>query len=147
MENELGADMEQCPPSALALGLDHEDFLAALAPKPVIILAKEKDYFDARGNEAAYQRLKRLYRLLGAEDNIALLRRADLPRLLAGEPRGDVPVVQSLHGRSLADLPGAARDYVAFVEEQLGVEVSLIGTGAERARVLSARDVEAVDAS
>ena len=70
MENELGADMEQCPPRALALGLDHEDFLAALAPKPVIILAKEKDYFDARGNEAAYERLKRLYRLLGAEDRI-----------------------------------------------------------------------------
>src|SRR5688572_26409834 len=58
MENELGADMEQCPPRAIALGLDHEDFLAALAPKPIIILAKEKDYFDARGNEAAYQRLK-----------------------------------------------------------------------------------------
>ena len=71
MENELGADTEQCPPKALALGLDHEDFLAALAPKPIIILAKEKDYFDARGNEAAYHRLKRLYRLLGAEDNIA----------------------------------------------------------------------------
>ena len=70
MENELGADMEQIPPKALALGLDHEDFLAALAPKPVIILAKEKDYFDARGNEAAYHRLKRLYSLLGAEDNI-----------------------------------------------------------------------------
>jgi cephalosporin-C deacetylase-like acetyl esterase len=70
MENELGADMEQIPPRALALGLDHEDFLAALAPKPVIVLAKEKDYFDARGNEAAYERLKRLYRLLGAEDNV-----------------------------------------------------------------------------
>ncbi|HUP41255.1 MAG TPA: hypothetical protein VM115_14115, partial [Vicinamibacterales bacterium] len=65
------ADMEQCPPKALALGLDHEDFLAALAPKPIIILAKEKDYFDARGNEAAYHRLRSLYRLLGAEDNIA----------------------------------------------------------------------------
>jgi dienelactone hydrolase len=71
MENELGADMEQCPARALALGLDHEDFVAAMAPKPVIILAKEKDYFDARGNEAAYERLKRLYRLLGAEDNVA----------------------------------------------------------------------------
>jgi dienelactone hydrolase len=70
MENELGADMEQIPPRALALGLDHEDFLAALAPKPVIILAKEKDYFDARGNEAAYQRLKRLYGLLDAEGSI-----------------------------------------------------------------------------
>lgn len=71
LENELPADTEQCPPRALALGLDHEDFLAALAPKPVIVLAKEKDYFDARGTEAAYRRLKRLYGLLGAEDNVA----------------------------------------------------------------------------
>jgi dienelactone hydrolase len=71
-ENELPADTEQCPPKALALGLDHSDFLAAMAPKPVIILAKEKDYFDARGAEEAYNRLKSLYSLLGAEKNIDL---------------------------------------------------------------------------
>ncbi len=72
LENELPADTEQCPPKALALSLDHDDFLAALAPKPVIILAKERDFFDVRGSEEAYARLKRLYKLLGAEDNIAL---------------------------------------------------------------------------
>ena len=72
LENELPADTEQCPPRALALGLDHEDFLAALAPKPVIILAKERDYFDVRGSESAFQRLRKIYRLLGAEDQIAL---------------------------------------------------------------------------
>ena len=71
-ENELPADTEQCPPNALALGLDHCDFLAAMAPKPVIILAKEGDYFDARGAEEAYQRLRQLYGLLDAEDNIGL---------------------------------------------------------------------------
>jgi dienelactone hydrolase len=72
LENELPADTEQCPPRALALGLDHADFLAALAPKPVLILAQEKDYFDARGAEEAYARLKHLYGLLGAEDQIGL---------------------------------------------------------------------------
>ncbi len=72
MENELPADTEQCPPRALALGLDHADFLAALAPRPIIILAKERDYFDARGAEEAYARLQRLYGLLGAEENIRL---------------------------------------------------------------------------
>jgi len=72
LENELPADTEQCPPRALALGLDHADFIAAMAPKPVILLGQEKDYFDARGLEEAYQRLKHLYRLLGAEDNISL---------------------------------------------------------------------------
>jgi len=72
MENELPADTEQCPPHCLALGLDHCDFLAAMAPKPVAILAKEKDFFDARGSEEAYRRLKRLYTLLGAEENVKL---------------------------------------------------------------------------
>lgn len=72
LENELPADTEQCPPRVLALGLDHEDFIAAMAPKPVILLTKEKDFFDIRGAEAAYGRLKRLYKLLKAEDNIAL---------------------------------------------------------------------------
>ncbi|QDV36148.1 alpha/beta hydrolase family protein [Tautonia plasticadhaerens] len=72
LENELPADIEQCPPRALELGLDHEDFLAAMAPKPVIILAKERDYFDVRGSILAHRRLKRLYTLLGAPENIGL---------------------------------------------------------------------------
>jgi dienelactone hydrolase len=72
LENELPADTEQCPPRALALHLDHADFLAALAPKPVILLAKERDFFDVRGAEEAYSRLRRLYALLGAEDNVKL---------------------------------------------------------------------------
>lgn len=68
LENELPADTEQCPPRALALGLDHADFLAALAPKPTLILAQEKDFFDARGAESAHARLKRLYGQLGQPD-------------------------------------------------------------------------------
>lgn len=72
MENELPADTEQCPPSALALGLDYADFISAIAPKPVILLGKERDFFDARGLEEAYSRLKRLYTLLGAPENIRL---------------------------------------------------------------------------
>ncbi len=71
-ENELPADTEQCPPQVLALGLDHSDFLAAMAPKPVIVLAKERDFFDARGSEEAYERLKKLYTLLGAPEHVKL---------------------------------------------------------------------------
>jgi len=72
LENEVTADPEQFPPKVLAMGLDHCDFLAALAPKPVLILAKEKDYFDVRGSTETYQRLKPLYRLLGCEENVGL---------------------------------------------------------------------------
>jgi dienelactone hydrolase len=72
VENELPADTEQCPPQVLALDLDHSDFLAAMAPKPVIIMAQEKDFFDARGSAEAYERLKKLYTLLGKPENIQL---------------------------------------------------------------------------
>ncbi|QDU06902.1 alpha/beta hydrolase family protein [Gimesia aquarii] len=71
MENELPADTEQCPPKVLALELDHADFLAAQAPHPIRILSKERDYFDVRGAHEAYLRLKRLYKLLGKEENIS----------------------------------------------------------------------------
>jgi adenylosuccinate synthase len=62
------------------------------------------------------------------------------------------PVYQVLEGweepldgmDDVSRLPEAARRYVAFVEEQLDVEVSLVGTGAAREHVLSRRDVEAI---
>jgi adenylosuccinate synthase len=62
------------------------------------------------------------------------------------------PVYETLPGweeplgeaESLADLPAAARAYVAFVEERLGVEVSLISVGAERERVVAPRGLASV---
>lgn len=72
LQNELPADIEQCPPYALSQGLDHSDFIAAMAPKPVMILDQEKDYFDVRGAENSLSRMKKLYKLFGAEDNAAL---------------------------------------------------------------------------
>jgi adenylosuccinate synthase len=63
-----------------------------------------------------------------------------------------LPVYETLAGwkeqldgvGSVDELPDAARAYVEFVEHQLDVEVSLIGTGAEREAVLSRRGLEAV---
>jgi adenylosuccinate synthase len=52
---------------------------------------------------------------------------------------------ESLDGvEDVGSLPGAAREYVEFVERALEVEVSLVGTGAERERVLAARGLEAI---
>jgi adenylosuccinate synthase len=55
------------------------------------------------------------------------------------------PVYETLAGwtepietvEEFGELPGAARAYVEFVERQLEVDVTLVGTGAERERVLS----------
>ena len=71
-ENELPADSEQCPPDVLSYHLEHSDFIASMAPKPVIILAQEKDFFDVRGSLEAFKRLKNLYTALGKPENIQL---------------------------------------------------------------------------
>ena len=50
------------------------------------------------------------------------------------------PVYETLRGWQeplTGELPQAARGYVAFVEEALGVEISLVGTGAERESVVA----------
>jgi len=50
------------------------------------------------------------------------------------------PVFETLPGWGTEigeELPGAAREYVAFVESDLGVRVTLVGTGADRERVLA----------
>ncbi|HET7573375.1 MAG TPA: adenylosuccinate synthase [Gaiellaceae bacterium] len=62
------------------------------------------------------------------------------------------PVFETLPGwqepldgcSSMASLPEAARRYVEFVERELDVEVTLVGTGADRERILSPRGLEAV---
>ena len=66
-ENELPVDTEQAPPHVLALGLEHEDFIAASAPKPIRLLAKEQDFFDIRGTEAAFDRLRTFYGQFGED--------------------------------------------------------------------------------
>src|SRR5262249_61353024 len=71
-ETEWPQDTEQSPPRAIALGLDPSDFLATMAPKPLIILAKERDYFDVRGAMENFGRLKHIYTLLGKPENVAL---------------------------------------------------------------------------
>jgi adenylosuccinate synthase len=62
------------------------------------------------------------------------------------------PVYETLPGwqeplddvTELAALPPNARRYVEFVERELDVPVSLIGTGAERERVLAPGPLEAL---
>lgn len=71
IENEHSQDPEQWPWGLLARGLDHSDFIAAMAPRPVLLVGQEGDYFDARGFEEASARLRHLYRLLGAEQNFS----------------------------------------------------------------------------
>lgn len=68
MENELPADAEQMPPGILKAGMDMADFFIAQAPRPTILLEEADDYFDVRGMKTTYDRVKKVYALLGASD-------------------------------------------------------------------------------
>lgn len=70
VENELPTDCEQCPPGVIGKGIEMADFLIAGAPKPLIILGQKYDYFDRRGLEKSYLDVKKIYKLLGAPDNV-----------------------------------------------------------------------------
>ena len=62
------------------------------------------------------------------------------------------PVYETLAGwqapldacSAMSELPEAARRYVDFVERELDVEVTLVGTGADRERILSPHRLESV---
>ena len=72
LENEVVADVEQNPPGIIAAGLEQPELLIAMAPKPVLIMAPRRDFFDYRGVVAGYRELRRVWKLLGAERNIQL---------------------------------------------------------------------------
>lgn len=71
-ENELPTDVEQIPPGLWAAGGDMADFLIARAPHPALILAVEDDFFDPRGAAETLAEARRIYSLLGAEDEVEL---------------------------------------------------------------------------
>ena len=69
-ENELPTDVEQIPPGILAAGCEMGDFLLAYAPRPILIMGQKNDFFDPRGLKETYEQVKKVYALLGAEENI-----------------------------------------------------------------------------
>ncbi len=70
IENEIIADPEQLPPGIHAAGCEMGDFLLAYAPRPVMLLGQKKDFFDIRGLKETFEQCRRVYALLGAEENI-----------------------------------------------------------------------------
>jgi len=79
LENELPADAEQYPVGALGAGLEQADFIIARAPKPVIFLGQRYDFFDRRGLAEAHSDVRRIYDLLGADQDDLVCYYGDYP--------------------------------------------------------------------
>ena len=70
IENELVADAEQLPPGILGKGCEMGDFILSYAPRPILLLGQKNDFFDARGLKETYENARKVYKLLGAEENL-----------------------------------------------------------------------------
>ncbi len=63
-------DAEQIWPGFTQAGLDHEDIVLSMAPRPVLILAVDDDFFPVEGTRRTYERSRRIYGILGKPDCI-----------------------------------------------------------------------------
>jgi dienelactone hydrolase len=70
MKTGQAQDSEQIVPGCFANGPDHDDYITAMAPKPVLVGAAAYDYFPIEGAIEAVDRAKRIYALYGAEDKV-----------------------------------------------------------------------------
>jgi len=66
-------DAEQNIFGQLAFGMDHADYIMMRAPKPTIICAATKDFFDIQGVWDSFRCAKRLYTRMGFAERIDLL--------------------------------------------------------------------------
>jgi dienelactone hydrolase len=65
----MAQDMEQIVAQAISRGPDHDDFLTALAPKPVLLGAVAYDSFPIEGSHEAMRRARKIYELYGCIEN------------------------------------------------------------------------------
>ena len=106
-----------------SLALTKLDVLSSFAEIPVCVAYRLRDGSESAefpAHQSDFHRARPVYRTLDGW----------------GRPLDGVDAIDAL--------PAAARRYVDFVAGELGVEVSLIGTGAARERVVSPRSLEAV---
>lgn len=67
-------DAEQILLGGTRRGVDHADLLAAMAPRPVAVLAADFDFFPIEGTIDSVERAGHAYGLLGVPENLQLVR-------------------------------------------------------------------------
>jgi cephalosporin-C deacetylase-like acetyl esterase len=65
-------DCEQHFPGQGPLGIDHTDLITMRAPKPTLILAAERDFFDIGGTRSAAREADAVYRVFGQPERMGL---------------------------------------------------------------------------
>lgn len=63
-------DAEQNFYAGLAEGIDHADLLEVRAPKPVLVMATTRDFFNIQGVRETVREVQRIYQAAGAPENL-----------------------------------------------------------------------------
>ena len=67
LETGVDPDNEMIWPGSLAEGIDYVDLLAGMAPRPVLILAAENDFFPMEGTRRTFEEACRIWRAAGGD--------------------------------------------------------------------------------
>lgn len=73
MESVGVQDGEQNFYHGLAKGIDHADFLEIRAPKPTLVMATTRDFFNITGTREVFERVKNAYKIFGKTENLQLV--------------------------------------------------------------------------
>jgi cephalosporin-C deacetylase-like acetyl esterase len=66
-------DAEQNITGQVAFGMEHADYLTMRAPKPTLICAAARDFFDIQGTWTSFREAKRVYGLMGHPERVDLV--------------------------------------------------------------------------
>lgn len=71
--NDAESDPEQDVHGLLAAGLDHPEFLAMIAPRPVLIGAATRDFFPIEGTRETFKEVQAFYARLGIPERLKMV--------------------------------------------------------------------------
>ncbi|WJH33850.1 hypothetical protein N6H14_28285 [Paenibacillus sp. CC-CFT747] len=97
-------DAEQKWPGFSAMGLDHEDILVAMAPRPVLVLATTYDSVPIEAPRQVVESCRRFWTLHGRGEQLQLFEDADVHRFT-------IPLVRA----AVAFLPGTFSEKLLFL--------------------------------
>jgi hypothetical protein len=80
MEAGQPQDAEQIWPGYTAFGLDHEDILLVMSPRPVMVLAASYDFFPIEGTRETVHSARTYWDLLGVPDHLELFEQPETHR-------------------------------------------------------------------
>jgi len=73
MESVGVQDGEQNFYHGIARGIDHADFLEIRAPKPTLVMATTRDFFNITGTREVFDRVKKTYKFMGKPQNLQMV--------------------------------------------------------------------------